>query len=195
MIWCHLDPCFVFHVANAFDRDDGAVMMDVVAYDTMFATTGSGLDALGRLERWTIDPVARSVQRHVLDPTPQEFPRIDERRFGQAHRYVYSVSVPADMDPQLSGATMLYKHDLQTGERLVHDFGDGYVPGEFVFVPASPPAGEDEGWLVGLVIDVARDTTDLAILDARAFEAPAVATVHLPHRVPPGFHGNWLPNA
>ncbi len=195
MIWCDVEPCFVFHVANAHDRDDGGVILDVVAYDTMFADAGSGLDALGRLERWTIDPAARSVERRVLDPTPQEFPRIDERRFGQEHRYVYSVSVPADMDPQLTGATMIYKHDLQTGVRLVHDFGDGRVPGEFVFVPASPDAGEDEGWLMGLVIDVAADTTDLAILDARAFEAPAVATVLLPHRVPPGFHGNWMPGA
>ena len=195
MIWCDIEACFVFHVANAYDRDNGGVILDVVAYDTMFADAGSGLDALGRLERWTIDPSTRSVGRRVLDPTPQEFPRIDERRFGQEHRYVYSVSVPVDMDPQLTGATMIHKHDLQTGVRLVHEFGDGRVPGEFVFVPASPDAGEDEGWLMGLVIDVASDTTDLAILDARVFEAPAVATVRLPHRVPPGFHGNWLPGA
>ncbi len=54
-------------------------------------------------------------------------------------------------------------------------------------------AGEDEGWLVGFVIDTARDTTDFAILDARSFEAPPVATIHLGHRIPPGFHGNWFP--
>ena len=192
VVWCDLDPCFVFHVANAFDRADGEVVLDVIAYATMFASDAGGLDALGRFERWTIDPVTRRVGRRVIDATPQEFPRIDERRFGRSHRHVYTVSVPPDGDPQLVGATRLYKHDLETGNRLVHEFGDGHLPGEFVFVPATVDAGEDEGWLLGLVIDVAHDTTDLVILDARGFEAPPVATIRIPHRIPPGFHGNWF---
>ena len=192
VIWCDVEPCFAFHVANAFDREDGRVILDVIVYPTMFASGGAGLDALGRFERWTIDPVARGVARQVIDPTPQEFPRIDERRFGQSYRTVYTVSVPPDGDPQLATATRLYKHDLQTGARLVHDFGDGHVPGEFIFVPASAGAAEDKGWLVGLVIDTAAETTDFTILDAQAFEAPPVATVRLPHRIPPGFHGNWF---
>ena len=195
IIWCDVEPCFVFHVANAFDGEDGQVVLDVVAYPVMFVSGGNELDALGRLERWMVDPSARRVDRRVIDPTPQEFPRIDERRFGQGYRYAYTVSVPPDGNTQLVGATRLYKHDLQTGGRRVHDFGDGRVPGEFIFVPAADDAGEDEGWLVGFVIDTADDTTEFAILDARSFEAAPVATVRLPHRIPPGFHGNWFPAA
>ncbi len=193
IIWCEVDRCFAFHVANAYDREDGQVTLDVIAYATMFASGGTGLDALGRFERWTVDPVSRRVTRHVLCETPQEFPRIDERRFGQSYRYAYTVSVPPDANPQLTGATQIYKHDLETGTRLVHDFGDGHLPGEFVFVPARPGAAEDEGWLVGLVIDTTAEATDFTVLDARAFEAGPVATVRLPHRIPPGFHGNWFP--
>ena len=195
VVWCEVEPCFVFHVANAFDDKAGRVVLDVVAYATMFASDGSGLDALGRLERWTVDPSTRRVERRVLDATPQEFPRIDERRFGRHHRYAYTVSVPPDGNTQLVGATRLYKHDLDAGSRAVHEFGDGRVPGEFVFVPANGEAAEDEGWLLGLVIDAAAGTTDLAILDAQRFEAAPVATVRLPHRIPPGFHGNWFPAA
>ena len=192
-IWCDVEPCFVFHVANGFDREDGCVILDVVAYAAMFASAGSGLDAPGRFERWIVDPSTRRVERRVIDPAPQEFPRIDERRFGRSYRYAYSVSVPPDGDPQLTGATAIYKHDLETGTRGVHDFGDGHLPGEFVFVPAGAEAGEDDGWLIGLVIDRADETTELAILDARDFAAAPVATIRLPHRVPPGFHGNWFP--
>ena len=193
IVWCEMPPCFVFHVANAYDSPDGRVVLDVIAYATMFASGASGLDALGRLERWTIDPATRRIDRRVIDATPQEFPRIDERRFGQRHRYTYTVAVPPDGDPQLTGATRLYKHDLETGTRLVHDFGDGHLPGEFVFVPAAADAQEDEGWLVGLVIDVADDTTDFVVLDAQRFDAAPVARVTIPHRIPPGFHGNWFP--
>ena len=193
IIWCDVEPCFVFHVANAFDGENGQVTLDVIAYATMFASSATGLDALGRFERWTVDPSTCRVSRRVMDATPQEFPRIDERRFGQSYRYAYTVSVPPDGNPQLTGATRLYKHDLQTGSHRVHEFGDGHVPGEFVFVPASADAAEDEGWLVGLVINTADETTDFAILDARSFEAAPVATVRVPHRIPPGFHGNWFP--
>ena len=33
------------------------------------------------------------------------------------------------------------------------------------------------------------------IIDAQDFTAPPVATIHLPVRVPYGFHGNWIPDA
>lgn len=107
IIWCDVETCFVFHVANAFDDGDGRVILDVIAYATMFASGASGLDALGRLERWTVDPATRRVDRRVIDATPQEFPRIDERRSGQRHRHIYTVSVPPDGNPQLTGATRL----------------------------------------------------------------------------------------
>jgi carotenoid cleavage dioxygenase len=192
IIWCNMEPCFAFHVANAFDDEDGKVVLDVIAYDTMFASAASGLDALGRFERWTVDPAERRVDRRVIDETPQEFPRIDERRFGQRYRIAYTVSVPPDGNPQLTGATRLYKHDLETGGRQVHDFGDGHLPGEFVFVPREDACGEDEGWLIGLVVNTADETTDFVILDAQSFDADPVAVVRLPHRIPPGFHGNWF---
>lgn len=193
IVWCEVDPAYVFHVANAYDRADGAVVVDVCAYETMFDGDMKGPNgkSLG-LERWTIDPAARRVERVTLDPTPQEFPRPDERSFGQPYRYAWSVALPDSEVAEFMGATSLIAHDLVAGTRTVRNFGAGKLPGEFVFVPRSADAAEGEGWLMGLVIDVAADTTDLVILDAADITAPAFATVHLPHRIPPGFHGNWI---
>jgi len=95
--------------------------------------------------------------------------------------------------PRFVGATALYRHDLESGARQVHNFGPGRHPGEFVFVPTTADAPEGEGWLVGLVVDLGQETTDLVILDAMRFEDAPVASIRLPHRVPPGFHGNWIP--
>jgi len=47
---------------------------------------------------------------------------------------------------------------------------------------------------LGYVINTAAETSALVILDAADMSAPPVACVHLPHRIPPGFHGNWLPD-
>ena len=46
---------------------------------------------------------------------------------------------------------------------------------------------------MGLVIDAKARTTDLVILDARNFEGAPQASIRVPHIVPPGFHGNWVP--
>jgi 8'-apo-carotenoid 13,14-cleaving dioxygenase len=62
-------------------------------------------------------------------------------------------------------------------------------------VPRSADASEGDGWLMGYVINAANETTDLVILDAANIAAPPIASVHIPHRIPPGFHGNWLPDA
>lgn len=193
IVWCEVDPAYVFHVANAFDREDGAVVVDVCPYETMFdgGTEGPNGRSLG-LERWIVDPAARRVERVTIDPTPQEFPRPDERFFAQSYRHVWAVALPESEVAEFMGASCLVAHDLIAGTRTVRDFGAGRLPGEFVFVPRSADAAEGDGWLMGLVIDVAADTTDLVILDATDITAPAVATIHLPHRIPPGFHGNWI---
>lgn len=194
IIWCAVDPAYAFHVANAHDRPDGKVELDLCVYETMFSDGAKGPDARSRgLERWTIDPDTRSVAVGTIDASPQEFPRVDVRRFGQPYRYAYTMALPEEPDEQFVAAASLYRHDLDTGQRQVHDFGVGRYPGEFVFVPRAPASGEGEGWLIGLVIDLPAERTDLVILDAAHFEEAPVAVIHLPHRVPPGFHGNWIP--
>jgi carotenoid cleavage dioxygenase len=196
VIWCDVEPCYVFHPCNAYDLPDGRVVVDVVAHESMFGRSTHGPDSVASsLERWTIDPAERRVARKVIDASPQEFPRPDERRVGQPYRYAYSMALPEGRADQFLGATRLYKHDLEASTRQVHDFGEGRYPGEFVFVPALEDAGEDEGWLIGLVVDYPGQTTDLVILDARKFEGEPQASIRIPHRVPPGFHGNWVASA
>jgi carotenoid cleavage dioxygenase-like enzyme len=191
IIWCPVDPCYVFHAVNAYDAPDGCVILDVAVHDKMFSDSKTGPDSKrSGLERWTIDPMTRAVARRTIDPTPQEFPRPDERRFGLPYRYAYTMALTGAF---LGGA--LFKHDLEAGTRQVHDFGPGRHPGEFVFVPARADSAEDEGWLIGLVIDLNDETSELVILDAADFEGEALARVKIPHRVPPGFHGNWVAKA
>lgn len=196
IIWCDVDPCYVFHTCNAFDLPDGRVVVDVVTHESMFARSTQGPDSVASaFERWTIDPAAHRVERTVMDASAQEFPRPDERRIGQPYRYAYTMALPEGRVDQFLGETTLYKHDLEVGTRQVHDFGPGRYPGEFVFVPAHADAAEDEGWLIGLVVNFPEETTDLVILNAQDFEGQPQASIRIPHRVPPGFHGNWIASA
>jgi carotenoid cleavage dioxygenase len=88
----------------------------------------------------------------------------------------------------------LVKTDVERGVTEVHDAGSANFAMEPVFVPRSPDAAEDDGWLLVYVHDAERNACDVAVLDAQDFTAAPIATVHLPVRVPYGFHGNWIPD-
>lgn len=192
--WRDIEPCYLFHANNAFDNDDGSITVDVVVYDTIFSANHFGPDnEQTRFERWII-PADRGqpVARKVIDASPQEFPRFDERCTGLPYRYAYCMPLAEKGQDVFVSKTHLLKHDLGANTKQVHEFGEDRHPGEFVFVPKHDKAAEDDGWLVGFVIDRAASTTDLVILNAQDFEGPPQAQIHIPHLIPPGFHGNWI---
>ncbi len=190
--WADVEPCYVYHPMNAYDLPDGRIVMDVARHPKMFATDVNGpFEGPPTLDRWTIDADAGKVLEERIDDRGQEFPRVDERLVGRPHRYGYSASFGETVVEH--GA--LLKHDLETGSSEAHDFGEGRGSGEGVFVPRSDDAAEDDGWVMSLVYDRGTDRSDLVILDAQDFSGEPVATVHLPQRVPFGFHGNWVPDA
>jgi len=187
--WLEIDPCYVFHPMNAFERGN-EIVLDVARYATLWDDGPEGF-APAYLHRFGIDLEAEKVSEARLDDRAIEFPRVDERRVGRPNRFGYAVA-----DPIVPGRleSQLLKYDLETGAAAAHDFGPGRRPGEAVMAPAAPGAGEDEGWVMCFVHDAARDGSDFVILDARDFSGPPVARIELPQRVPFGFHGNWVPD-
>jgi len=114
---------------------------------------------------------------------------VDERLVGRRHRYGYALQT--EYTTELNMGDALLKHDLVAGRTEAASLGKGRSGSEFVFIPSSADAAEDDGVLMGFVYDSATDLSELAILDARTLEP--VGAVHLPARVPNGFHGNWAP--
>ena len=195
VIWCDVDPCYVFHVANSFQNPDGSVTIDCCAYESMFAHGPDGPNGVPcGFERWHIDPVTKKVTRSSIDSSPQEFPRVDERFFGQNYRHAWIVGQPSEAVSNFVAENQLYHHDLETGERKQYSFGSDMIGGEFIFIPRDESAKEGDGWLMGLVIDAKADTTQLQFFDALNIENGPVGAIHIPHRIPPGFHGNWIPD-
>jgi carotenoid cleavage dioxygenase len=192
--WYETETCYTFHPMNAFEADDGTIVVDVPKLSSVFDDDRAGPNGQGKvqtLERWTIDTAAGKVRSELLDDQSQDFCRINESILGSPHRYGYTTAIGRGMPYE---DTRVFKHDLVAGERSAHDFGAGAHPGEFVFVADPDRAGvEDGGWLMGLVHGA--DDARLAVLDAQDVGAPPVAEVRIPRRVPFGFHGNWVADA
>ena len=191
--WFEVDACFSFHIANAFDMDNGDTIIDLVVHEKMFDRSTNGPEADGSkvtLERWTLPARGKHVQRKVMSNTPQEFPRIDERLVGQPHRYVYSIS----MDSRLDSTTpnLLQRCDMQTGQIESHSYGHAKMTSEAVFVPKSDTSAEADGWLISYVHDLNGGDSQLVILDSQKLGQSPQAVIHLGAHVPMGFHASWI---
>ncbi|WP_055401246.1 MULTISPECIES: carotenoid oxygenase family protein [unclassified Mycobacterium] len=192
--WFDIEPCYVYHPLNAYSEMRGGaevLVLDVVRYERMFDRDRRGPgEAPPTLDRWTINLATGAVATECRDDEPQEFPRINEDLLGAPHRFGYTVGAYF-----AGGASALYKHDYATGAREVAPLDPDLLLGEMSFVPnpgaAEKQAAEDDGILMGYGYHRGRDEGQLVLLDAGTLEA--VATVHLPQRVPMGFHGNWAP--
>ncbi|MEV2211450.1 carotenoid oxygenase family protein [Streptomyces sp. NPDC050997] len=194
--WYEIDPCYVFHVGNAYEDTQGRIVLDAVRYDPAeFQRSWSdiggptGPSSLApdhsrtpaALHRWLLDPATGRVTESQLDDRAAEFPTHNESLTGRPHRYLYTVSNDG-----------IAKHDLTHGTGSTHETPGSRYAGEAVFVPAADGTGEDEGWLLTLVSDDDGEAGELLVLDAAELSVQAV--VELPHPVPAGFHGSWLPD-
>jgi carotenoid cleavage dioxygenase len=87
----------------------------------------------------------------------------------------------------------LFKYDLATGTRATLALPSGHVGYESSFVPRDGGVDEDDGYVVGFVTNRADMTSEFWITPSRAFADGPVARVKLPQKVPPKFHGRWVP--
>jgi carotenoid cleavage oxygenase len=199
--WFDIEPCYVYHPLNAYsEMRDGAeiLVLDVVRYSRMFDRDRRGPgDTVPVLDRWTVNLATGAVHTECRDDRSQEFPRINETLLGGRHRFGYTVGIGGGFRTAggSKASSALYKHDYATGSSTVAALDPDLLLGEMCFVP-NPARGdsagaEDDGLLMGYGYHRGRDEGQLLLLDAQTCES--VATVHLPQRVPMGFHGNWAP--
>nr|WP_042191094.1 carotenoid oxygenase family protein [Kibdelosporangium sp. MJ126-NF4]CEL19841.1 dioxygenase (secreted protein) [Kibdelosporangium sp. MJ126-NF4]CTQ97065.1 dioxygenase (secreted protein) [Kibdelosporangium sp. MJ126-NF4] len=186
--WLEVEPCFVGHTLNAYDDGD-SVVVDVIRYGPGFDPRDIGGNRPA-LDRWTIDLAEGKVREERIDDQPQDFPRINETNLSRAHRYGYAAANALHE----TFANTLIKHDFARGTREVHRFPRDAAVGEAVFVPSSSGTAEDDGYLMAYAHNPERDAADLVILSAQDISATPVARIHLPGRVPLGFHGSWIPD-
>lgn len=191
--WFELDPFFVFHFLNGWDDGD-TVVVDGCRAPHMPVAFGADVvvePAQPTLHRWIMNLADGSVTEVQLDDRPGDFPRLNMHRSGLANRYGYVAHGP--WDTEVVQFSSVVKYDLETGSSTVHDYGRTAEAGEPVFAPDPDGTAEDDGWLVNFVYDRDTEASELRIVDARDMTGDPVARIHMPRRVPFGFHGNWMP--
>ncbi|MEI6701384.1 MAG: carotenoid oxygenase family protein, partial [Actinomycetota bacterium] len=189
--WYEIEPCYVFHVANAFDDGDDMIA-DVVVYNRTFDLGFGGLlgSDLPRLERWRFPADGKRVIRTPIDDRALEFPVIDRQVAGSSYNHMYgALFARRDGLDRFPGYV---KYNANTGESSRIELPDHLQGNEPLFVRAEDGKADDEGWLVCVEYDRSRDASDLVIYDAHSMTNKPEARVHLPVRIPFGFHGTFV---
>lgn len=204
---------FASHIMSAYDDGRHICIDTPVSASNYFPffpdLSGAPYDPArvrGYLSRWTIDTVSDPAGSSADGPAgftetrltdcAGEFPRMDDRF--ETLPYSWGVlglyDVPGEQRPG-GGFRWIATIDLPSRVTRRHYVGDDSSVSEPLFVPAHDRAGHGEGYVLAVAGRHAENRSDLLILDATRIDAPPVATVKIPLRIPYGLHGNWVPES
>lgn len=197
--WFETSPFYMYHTINAWEEGDKVVLIGCKIDAPLVgdpANPARDVPSIGflRLEpclyRWELDLSTGAVKECQLDDALSEFPRMDNRALGRKTRYSYNQRFA-------NAPTLLFdgviKYDIEKNSSTAHSYPHGSFGGEVVFAPRIGSTAEDDGYLVTFVVDEASGKSEAWVLDAKNVEAPPLARVEIPQRVPTGYHAWWVP--
>ena len=196
------DSFFGFHHGNGSD-DGSTVTLDVLCVEDMDVMGGLSdvfMDRSGddfdfqangaQLKRFSLDLATGDTNiAPVAGAIAGEFPLWNPALTGKRNRYTWLGSIVENGTPY--GFNAFQKIDHDTGELRLCDFGAGRFTSEANFIPAAGASNEDDGYLVCMVYNQARDKSEIVLVDAQTMTE--IAVVRLQQQIPFGFHGNFYP--
>lgn len=199
--WFEADPTYVLHWVNAYEEGNEIVLDGFfqhnpeprVAPDASFHERLSrylSLDGMGtRLHRWRLNLANGECKEEQLSEGISEFGMINGRHGGRRHRYAYAATgVPGRF--LFNG---LVKHDVDSGAEEHYALPEGVFCSETAMAPRVGSAGEDDGYLVTLTIDVNERSSECLVFDAAGVADGPIARIRLPEQISSGTHATWAP--
>jgi len=191
--WFTAPNQFTSHVMNAFNegtkvhidvcRAAGNLFPFFPEFDKPFDPRG--LDV--KLTRWTVDMASAGntfESATTLSDFIGEFPRNDDRFQTKRYRHGWLLG--------FSGTRNSLGHvDLQSGKTQRWDAPVTSPVMEPCFIPRSPDAAEGDGWIVQALTDSQTMLTEVNLFEATEIAQGPIATVKLPLRLKPAYHGSW----
>jgi carotenoid cleavage dioxygenase-like enzyme len=198
--WFTAPNQFTSHVMNAFNEGT-KVHIDVCRSSgnlfPFFPEFGKPWDPRGladvRLTRWSVDWSAGGKTPETAVPFESattltefigEFPRNDDRYQMRRYRHGWLLG--------FSGARNSLGHvDLDSGTTERWDAPSTCPVMEPCFIPRNPDAPEGDGWIVQALTNGQTMLTEVNLFEATRISRGPIATVKLPLRLKPAYHGSW----
>ncbi len=196
--WAQAPARMFFHTGSAWEESDGTIKFDVVLYrEPVLGVGGGAAEIRGD---WTEPgPNENGILTQIVIPTSGdaklvetgingEFPQVDPRYRGQRRRLTALCTAPSRLRP---GQTALTVHDWESGQSDTFNFGESRMVEEFLFVPKSGGSTEAESWLIGTVLNLKSEVSEVCLFDAARVSDGPVCIWQAAYSWPLGFHGTW----
>lgn len=192
--WFETGFAMAYHFADAHQRGHEIAVRAVLHEDLAEARSPmshamrghTGNDSKGRLATLRLDLRSGRASWERERATGMEFPVFDPRTPSDRAATLYAPAVVGDA-PMFNAVMSLDPR----GRRRVHRYDGGVLAEEHVFIAKPGSAQVDDGWLLGVLFDPARDRRGIALLDAARIEEGPVAEAWLDYGFPLGFHGTF----
>lgn len=195
-IWFETQSFFSWHFCNGYQRNN-TLVLDYIWIDSLpFAQQmDTGVERQPRnMHRMTLDLSSGQLKDEKVSTIYSEFCRADDRRCGEYYRYGFSAAASAsEWQTDYHGYDSTVRFDFESGETQMYTYGEGANAGEPVYVPNPDSASEESGHIMCFVYNP-DEGAFLSILSAADLTRGLVAKIHIPARVPNGFHANWMPD-
>jgi len=188
----------IVHALHAYDDEDGKVVLWAPVGREMQGSRSAVFGDIGpcQMHRIVIDVAAAAVDIQAVAGSElrTEFPRIRDDRVGSRVRYGYS-ALQGEGSCEFNFVGFA-KWDFEAdGLAQVIHFPEGVIGGEPIFVPSKASQqydGDDNGYIGMFLWDSKSGESTFALYDARTMYPEPVVEMHVPRRVPMGFHGLWV---
>ena len=204
--WFEAESCYIYHSTNAWEEgegDDRCVVMEAFKFDRPFTDYAEGATEFDRmmhnhrinahLHRYRFHLKSGRTTEEPVTPDIGEFGMINTRYNGRPSRYVYGNGFDYDEMPVRFLSLMKWDTTARTVERF--EFGTEYNGSEPQFCARDGATEEDDGYVVTFLHNQATRKGECWLFDARNIATGPIAKVHLPVRLPAGFHGVWVPES
>jgi all-trans-8'-apo-beta-carotenal 15,15'-oxygenase len=208
-----IPPSFCFHISNAFEETDETgqviVTVDVVMGDDFFmAEDTDGYPETPIYERVDFATMVRyQLVRYRLNPSTRklvstnllsegcanvDFPVVHPEYVGRPYQYVYcSASASPSNTMHVQG---LAKIDVRAGTMLQKWLPEEYqFLSEVAFCKKEGSKAEDDGYLVGYLMNGRDTSTELVVFDAANVAQGPISQALLPDFIPHPLHGTFVP--
>ncbi len=187
---------FVFHHLNAHENDNN-IILESIFYNS-FPSINPNEDFRkvdfkkypeGILKRCELNILEGSFNITNLSDQCCEFPMVNPNFQGLNARYSWMASTI-----QKNGNAPLQaikKMDFVNNQELYWQASSREFVSEPLMVPRQSSLAEDQGWILILIWNGARNASDLIILNSN--DLSLQAKLELPIGIPHGLHGSWAP--
>ena len=203
---------FTFHTGNAFeDPSDGTIVVDTIIADNMLLAADGDkgypekpvwetIDLQNemvpyQLRRIRVDPKSKTfLSQHSMTDAAKtvEFPMVHPNYVGKPYRYTYCGASPSDTI--MSPIQGICKIDVEAGEII-----QKWLPpqpecflGELSFVPRTNSDEEDDGYLVGFMLNGKEKLSTLVVFDAKNVAQGPIQECRLETFIPHALHGTFV---